>query len=133
MADPVLPRKKVRKGEELFREGDPGTEAYLIHEGYVSIWREEGGQRVNLARRAAGEVVGEMALIDDMPRSASVTAEADLELEVITREQLHAMLDRAPESMAVILHQLLEALRSANDLIAMYASRLAVMAQERKG
>lgn len=119
----TLSTKKLKKGENLFREGDIAREAYLIKNGYVSIWRTEDSRRVNLATKAEGEIIGEMALIDDTTRSATVTAESDIEVEIITKVQLETMLSNAPETLSVILRQLLESLRNSNDLIAMYVSR----------
>jgi len=118
-----LPVIRLQKGQNLFKEGENASEAYLIKSGYVSIWRLEDSKRVSLATKAEGEIVGEMALIDDTCRSATVTAESDLEVEVISKESLELMLAKAPETLSAILHQLLESLRSANDLISMYASR----------
>lgn len=118
-----FPIRNLKKGETLFREGEEASEAYLIRKGYVSVWRIEDSKRINLATKAEGEIIGEMALIDATTRSANVTAESDAMVEVITREQLYAELEKAPTTITVILHQLLESLRCANDLIAMYASR----------
>ena len=118
-----LSTKKLHKGEHLFKEGDIAQEAYLIKSAYVSIWKTEDSQRVNLATKVEGEIIGEMALIDDTTRSATVTAESDVEVEIITKVQLEAMLSNAPETLSAILHQLLESLRNSNDLITMYASR----------
>ncbi|MDD4871819.1 MAG: cyclic nucleotide-binding domain-containing protein [Kiritimatiellae bacterium] len=123
MPAPIFPTKKLKKGENLFKEGETASAAYLIKNGYVSIWRTEGTKTINLATKAEGEIVGEMALIDDTTRSATVTAGCDVEVEIITRAQLDNMLSKAPETVGVILHQLLESLRCANDLIGMYASR----------
>jgi len=123
MSESTLPVRKLRKGETLFEEGEAASEAYLIKTGYVSIWRIEGAKTINLATKAEGEIVGEMALIDHTTRSATVTAESDLEVQSITKEQLEIMLSKAPETLTMILRQLLESLRCANDLIAMYAAR----------
>ena len=118
-----FPTRTLKKGEILFREGEEASEAYLIRKVYVSIWRTEDSKRINLATKAEGEIIGEMALIDSTTRSANVTAESDVQVDVIYRTQLYAELENAPTTITVILHQLLESLRCANDLIAMYASR----------
>jgi len=125
MPESSFPTRSLKKGEILFREGEEASEAYLIRKGYVSIWRTEGSKCINLATKAEGEIIGEMALIDATTRSANVTAESDVVVEVIARTQLYAELENAPATITVILHQLLESLRCANDLIAMYASRQA--------
>ncbi|TFH14830.1 MAG: cyclic nucleotide-binding domain-containing protein [Lentisphaerales bacterium] len=120
----AIVRKTFLPGEDLFIEGQQGTEAYLIRSGHVAIWRTDNGTRVNIAVRAEGEVVGEMALIDDAVRSATVTAESRVEAETITRQQLLDLVDKAEEPLSRILHQLFESLRAANDLISAYASQI---------
>jgi len=77
---------------------------------------------VELATRGPGEILGEMALIDDKPRSATVSAKTKVEAEVITRADLKGMLSHAPEQLVTILHQLLVRLRDANEMAASYAA-----------
>ena len=62
------------KAAVIFREGQRGYSAYLIERGEVEISIRRNGQDVKLASRGPGEVFGEMAIIDDQPRSATVTA-----------------------------------------------------------
>ena len=110
----VLLKKKFQNGQTLFAEGEPGHEAYLIRSGYVSIWKEDGGRRVDLANRGPGEIIGEMALIDNRPRSASVTAKGDVEVEIITQnvDDLH---EQAGSSKVLHLHGELRKARSTAD------------------
>jgi CRP-like cAMP-binding protein len=115
----MLLKRTFDSGQTVFKEGDPGVEAYLIREGYVSIWKMDGGRKVELATRGPGEIIGEMALIDDRPRSASITAKGKVEAEVITRNELKDMLTHSPEPVVHILRQLLERLRDTNELAAM--------------
>ena len=117
----LLMKKSFARGDVIFREGDPGTEAYLIRTGYVSIWKEEDDKHVDLATRGPGEIVGEMALLDDHTRSASITAKTDVEAEIITRADLQKMLEGAPDVLVLILNQLLERLRDTDELVTMYA------------
>lgn len=115
--------RKFNAGEFIFREGETGVEAYLIKSGHVSIWTEREGERVHLAVRDEGEIVGEMSLLDETACSASVTAESDVELEIITREDLERMLAGAPALLSQIMHQLMESMRNANELVSMYSAR----------
>lgn len=117
----MLLKKVFEPGQVLFKEGDPGTEAYLVRSGYVTIWKMDEGKRVDLADRGPGEILGEMALLDDKPRSASVSAKNRVEVEVITRADLKTMLGQTPEPLVVILHQLMSRLRDVNEMVAMYA------------
>lgn len=123
MTDVSLETRSFGDGEKIFGEGDAGDEAYLITKGYVGVSRRENGETVALGTRAEGEIIGEMALIDEVSRSATVTAEGDVEVQVLTKEALEQVLSGTPETLQIILRQLLESLRCANDLIAMYASR----------
>lgn len=110
-------------GSDMFVEGDSGDEAYLIRSGFVTAWHNESGERIALGTRTEGEIVGEMALIDDQPRSATVTAQERVEAQVITRAQFTALMNESPQVLTIILRQMIESLRSSNDLVAMYASR----------
>lgn len=116
--------KTFEAGQEIVKEGDLGTEAYLIKSGQVSVWREREGEKVHLAMKCEGEIVGEMSLLDETECSASVTADTDVEAEVITREDMEQMLKDAPDVLSTIVHQLMESLRTADDLVAMYSSQI---------
>ncbi|MEN8720512.1 MAG: cyclic nucleotide-binding domain-containing protein [Oceanococcaceae bacterium] len=63
-----------KAGQALFSEGDPGDALYLIRSGSVTVSRDIGGNSVPIAYVAAGNYVGEMALVSDMPRMATVRA-----------------------------------------------------------
>jgi|MudIll2142460700_1097286.scaffolds.fasta_scaffold16344_2 CRP-like cAMP-binding protein len=77
--------------EILFHEGDPGDALYVIVEGEVSV-QAEGPPRVEMARLGAGSFIGEVALMTDQPRSATVTALGPSELLRIDRHTLGRVL-----------------------------------------
>ncbi len=93
---------QLGKGEILFREGDPGDALYVICEGEVSV-AAEGPPRVEMARMTAGAFIGEVALMTDQPRSATVTATLDAELLRIDRKTLAAVLARHGEVLSAVL------------------------------
>jgi len=72
----MLVVKKYDAGSELFREGDPGGNLYIIASGSVEVQklRSHGSGRVVIARFERAGVIGEMSLVDHMPRSATVVA-----------------------------------------------------------
>jgi CRP-like cAMP-binding protein len=115
----ILLKKNFKKGDVVFREGDDGNEAYIVRSGYVSILKTDADKEVELATRGPGEIVGEMALIDDSPRSATLAAKTDIELEIITRTSLKEMMQDLPDPIVTIVHQLLERLRDTNELVPM--------------
>jgi len=102
-------------GEFLMREGETGTEAYLIVSGGVEVVKEVGGKTVTLIRLGAGDAVGEMALIVKAPRSASVKAIQETRVVVITADLIRQGLDKVSPWMGKVIEALVNRLRSAND------------------
>ena len=86
--DASLDRIALPAGTLLFAEGDSGSCAYLIDSGRIEIYLVREGREVVLAVRGPGELVGEMAIIDSLPRSASARITADCELVIVTAEQI---------------------------------------------
>lgn len=89
-------------GDVLFREGDPGDALYVIVEGEVIV-EIEGPPRVELVRLGPGEFIGEVALMTDQPRSATVSAADDSELLRIDRITLARVLAEHGEVLAAVL------------------------------
>jgi cAMP-dependent protein kinase regulator len=88
--------------EVLFHEGDPGDALYVIVEGEVAV-QAEGPPRVEMARLGAGSFIGEVALMTDQPRSATVMATQDAELLRIDRKTLSSVLAEHGEVLAAVL------------------------------
>ena len=70
----ICQKRKLRKNEVLFREGDSGDFAYIIETGKIEIYTEMSGDKVVFATKEAGTIIGELALLDKAPRMASVRA-----------------------------------------------------------
>jgi CRP/FNR family transcriptional regulator, cyclic AMP receptor protein len=81
---------EVEPGRVLCTEGEVGREFFVLVEGKVQITRK--GRRV--ATLAGGDFVGEIALLTELPRTATVTAETPVRLFVLTSREFHAVLDR---------------------------------------
>jgi EAL domain-containing protein (putative c-di-GMP-specific phosphodiesterase class I) len=95
--DASLERIALPAGSPLFAEGETGSCAFLVASGRVEIFVTRDGCRVNLAERGPGEIVGEMAILDRRPRSASARAVEDCELVVIAQEQIaHRLAESDP-------------------------------------
>jgi diguanylate cyclase len=98
--------------EYLFRQDDPPTSAFLIEQGRVEIVLERaGGERV-LAVRGPGDIVGEMAIVDRAPRSASVRAIEDCVILPITAEQLERRMAGANPIVRMVLNVILNRFRA---------------------
>jgi diguanylate cyclase len=98
--------------EYLFRQDDPPTSAFLIEKGRVQIVLEgAGGERV-LAVRGPGDIVGEMAIVDRAPRSASVRAIEDCVILPITADQLERRMASANPIVRMVLNVILNRFRA---------------------
>ena len=75
-------------GASIVVEGEPGRSLFLISEGTVSVWtRDEAGEDVELAKLSAGEFFGEVSLLTERPRTATVKAQTPVDLlELSSRE-----------------------------------------------
>lgn len=108
----LVRRHTLAKGEVLFREGDTGDRFYIVYSGAVEVLKDQPrGEPERLAVKRAGEAFGEMSLLDDAPRSASIRAVEPTELLFLTREEFDELL--GGESLALrIMRGLARALRS---------------------
>jgi len=89
-------------GQILFREGDPGDALYVIVEGEVAV-QAEGPPRVEMSRLGPGAFIGEVALLTDQPRSATVTATQSSELLRIDRHTLTRVLANHGDMLLAVL------------------------------
>ncbi|MFZ5892290.1 MAG: serine/threonine-protein kinase [Myxococcota bacterium] len=83
-----LPRRNFPSGSVIIREGDRGDAAYLIVSGTCRAYRDVGGQKEVLASMNAGDVFGEMALLLDEPRAASVEAVTPVTVLVLDKSTM---------------------------------------------
>lgn len=103
----ILHKREYSKGESLFKKGHPGAAMYIIMDGEVSIHIEsEKGQEIELASLHSGTFTGELALLDDSPRSASATAKEKTEAYAFFRSDLNRLIDTEPEISSKILKEL---------------------------
>ena len=112
MNDWVTNKRPFGVGQELFREGQPPRDAFLIERGKIEISRMVGDRKVVLGFREPGEVVGEMALIDDNPRSATAVAVEPAVCVVITKQIFDQHLARATPLLRHILKTFTKNLRA---------------------
>ena len=98
-------------GETLIHEGDLGDTAYCIVEGEVRVWKRGESGEVELARLGKGSIFGEMSIVDEKPRSASITAVTDTRLKELQRSQFLDSFQQDPEFAISLLRVLFERLR----------------------
>jgi signal transduction histidine kinase len=102
-------------GHIIFKEGDQGDGMYVVRAGAVQISAIMGqGERIPLARLKAGDYFGEMAVIDDEPRSASATAEGDTSVFYLPRELVQQLLERSPILAVALIREFSRRMREFN-------------------
>ncbi len=111
-------KKIFTSGQFLMKEGDDAEEAYLITKGKVQVFRQaEGDHKIVLGTLEEGDIVGEMALITDDKRSASVEALEDTEAAILTKYLLSQNLKKLPPYTEKIVSTLTRRLQTANTFI----------------
>src|SRR5437867_11966714 len=106
--------KRLLRGEVLFHKGEPGDTCYWVKNGTlkVGVCSEIGGERI-LGLLGTGSVVGELAILDNLPRSATVTAVRDSNLTELKRAALMRYLrehsDVYPDLVAILVGRLRKA------------------------
>jgi CRP/FNR family transcriptional regulator, cyclic AMP receptor protein len=119
MTDPLFPRfgREFRAGEVLFREGESGEEMFVIQSGLVRISKQFAGEERPLATLGRGEFVGEMAILNEKPRTATATVVEDAKCLVIGAKTLEMMISNNAEIAFRLIKKLARRLDSADELV----------------
>ena len=112
-------------GDVVVREGDPGDRMFLLLTGTMHVYVERDGKIITYARLQAGQWFGEMALIEDAPRSATVQAESPSQCLTLYRQGFLDLLNHHPNIALGIMKDLSGRLRGMNVQVQDYARRQA--------
>jgi CRP-like cAMP-binding protein len=107
--------KKIPAGTVLFNEGDRGEEMYILQSGRVKISKRIRGVEKTLATLEKGEFFGEMAILNDKPRSASAETIEECEMLMIDRKTFDALIRGNAEIAVRFIKRLADRLRETND------------------
>ena len=135
----TLRTRRFRRGEVLFHEGDPGDALFIVASGAVKVVvPSEDGEEAILATLRRGDFLGELALLDGAPRSASAIALEPTETLALPRDQFRALVASEPAIRDALLASLAGELRRLTthvaelhflDLTGRLAARLARLAR----
>jgi CRP/FNR family cyclic AMP-dependent transcriptional regulator len=106
--------RKVSPGEKLFEEGEPGGSMYVLQSGRVRLVRRLGQAEVAIALFGPGEVFGEMAVLEDLPRTATAVASEESVVVEVTKPLFEQMVRENGEVALRILRKLSARLREAD-------------------
>lgn len=105
--------KRFSAGEEIFRSGDTARNAYIIEKGKVEVSVESDDKKIVIAELGKGELFGEMSMIDDAPRSATITAIEETEVVVMQRSRFQGPLVAADPLMNMLMRVMVNRFREA--------------------
>jgi signal transduction histidine kinase len=111
----LLEEKRFEAGQIVFQEGNPGNAMYIVWSGRVAVVKGDFASPTLLGYRGVGEIVGEMALLENETRSASVVVLEPARLLEITRENFEILLVQDPKLGVSILSVLSARLRAADN------------------
>jgi CRP/FNR family transcriptional regulator, cyclic AMP receptor protein len=107
--------QRYANGDIIVSEGIVSNNAYIIFEGKVNITKKVDKKSILINTLSKGEVFGEMGLISQSVRSASVVAVGNVTIGVIEREQFEAIVSKLPDDVRAIVKALVERLRYTSD------------------
>ncbi|HLZ96182.1 MAG TPA: cyclic nucleotide-binding domain-containing protein [Candidatus Dormibacteraeota bacterium] len=113
--DRLMVTRHYMKGESLFRQGDVGSELFVVLDGEVRIHLTSNGTDVTLAHQGPNTVLGEMSVFDEQPRSASAQATTETTVRVLRRDRLQAIVHEHPEVLLEFVKNLSQRIRHMND------------------
>lgn len=110
--------RKLARNEILMRKGETGDSLFLIHDGWVKIVTEDSkGDELIINKCGPGETIGEMSLLDGIPRSATVIALTEAEVLELKQDVFEEILDQRPDISLDIIRSYSERLRFSTTYI----------------
>lgn len=99
---------EIQKGEVLFKEGEPGNSICFVIKGALNVYKQSStpGKQIHIATITKYKSIGEMAVIDEYTRSATVSARNDTSIVSLTKSGFDAILNENPKVGAAILKKI---------------------------
>ncbi len=114
----IVTEKYYQQGEVVCREGEHGEALYLIYSGRAAVVKGEMTTPTVLGQRGPGEIIGEMSILENQPRSASIVALEELRLLQISRDGFQQLLSSVPAMSAKLMESLSARVREASEAAA---------------
>jgi CRP/FNR family transcriptional regulator, cyclic AMP receptor protein len=120
----VIDYEKLDEGQLLFQTGEPGESLYIVRSGEIELFiKDTAGQKIVLNVVRAGDMFGELSLLDSGPRSATAIALTETELLVLDRDDLLLLFQKKPDAALHMLAAMSGMTRKADQLLRTRVSR----------
>jgi CRP-like cAMP-binding protein len=103
-------RLSFMAGDPVCRQGDNGDAAYIILDGEAEVSVETPGGPMTVAALGRNDIIGEIAVLCDVPRTATVTAKTDLETLKVAKDNFFQLVNQFPQIGIQVMHELAERL-----------------------
>ncbi len=118
MQDQRIEQVSFKTGDILFKEGDTTYHFYVIQEGEVEIFKTGAdGKKIVLGVVTAGSSLGEFAMLDHMPRSATAQAMTHVSAALVSEDAYQQLIEELPDWAVAVMRGMIDRIRATNDLI----------------
>jgi CRP/FNR family transcriptional regulator, cyclic AMP receptor protein len=117
-------RLEYLSGDELFHQGDYGDAAYIILEGSADVLVDTPKGAVNVATLGKNQIIGEIALLCDVPRTATVVAHSDLEALRVSKDGFFHLVSQFPQVGIEVMSELASKLNRTTQALTAARGRL---------
>jgi serine phosphatase RsbU (regulator of sigma subunit) len=122
-----LPLQRLQPGQVLLRQGEQSEFAYYLVEGEVAVFAESEYGRAQLAALQAPRLIGELGVLADFPRTATIEATTPVTMHRLTRDQLIEIGRETPEFLFSVISQLGTQLDGMNRALSLYGNALTAL------
>ena len=120
----VVDAVSLKAGETLFQAGEPGESLFVVRSGSIELFiKDTVGQKIVLTISEAGDLFGELSLLDSGPRTATALALSDTELLMLDRDDLLLLFQKRPDAALNMLAAMSTMTRKADELLRTRVSR----------
>ncbi|MBV9209419.1 MAG: DUF1003 domain-containing protein [Acidobacteria bacterium] len=120
----VIDYQTLAAGAELFQAGEPGESLFIVRSGQIELYiKDTAGQKIVLTVAGAGDLFGELSLLDAGPRTATAVALEDSGLLILDRDDLLLLFQKNPDTALHLLAGMSSMTRKADELLRTRVSR----------
>jgi CRP-like cAMP-binding protein len=118
MQDSRIEQVSFKPGDILFNEGDTTYHFYVIQDGEIEIYKTSSdGKKVVLGVVGAGSSLGEFAMLDHMPRSATAQALTEVSAALVSEDAYQQLIEELPDWAIAVMRGMIDRIRATNEVI----------------